>query len=259
MSAYFVRTGPGTFRATEHTGGAWNPAEQHISPTTGLVLHEVERHVGDDGLVVGRITMEILGVVAIDDVAVEVEVLRPGRTIQLVEATVRQGGRPVVRARVWRLAVHDTAAVAGGGPDPLPHPDTLAEQSLDGLWPGHYIRSLRARAVRPSAPGRSTVWLRSVVDLVEGEEAGDLATYAALVDTANGTGPLLSATDWLFPNLELSIHLHRAPVAPWVGLDTTGTVGPTGQGVTSTVLHDVHGPVGRAEQLLTVRPRPPDK
>jgi hypothetical protein len=39
-------------------------------------------------------------------------------------------------------------------------------------------------------------------------------------------------------------------------LDTTVTFGPTGQGLTSTVLYDVDGPVGHALQMLTVRPVP---
>jgi hypothetical protein len=32
--------------------------------------------------------------------------------------------------------------------------------------------------------------------------------------------------------------------------------GPTGRGVTSTVLHDAAGAVGHAQQSLTVRPLP---
>lgn len=61
-------------------------------------------------------------------------------------------------------------------------------------------------------------------------------------------------TEWMFPNVDLTIHLHRQPEGRWTGLDTTVVFGPTGQGLTSTVLHDVNGPVGRAEQILTVRP-----
>jgi hypothetical protein len=74
-----------------------------------------------------------------------------------------------------------------------------------------------------------------------------------LVDTANGTGVRRSPREWMFPNVDLTLHLHRQPVGPWLGLDTSVVFGPTGQGVTSSVLHDVHGPVGRAEQVLTVR------
>ena len=40
--SYFVQTGPATFRPTEHVGGAWNTAEQHIAPALGLMVHAVE-------------------------------------------------------------------------------------------------------------------------------------------------------------------------------------------------------------------------
>ena len=60
----------------------------------------------------------------------------------------------------------------------------------------------------------------------------------------------------MFPNVDLTIHLHRQPAGRWVGLDTTVVFGPTGQGITSTVLHDLAGPVGHAQQMLTVRPQP---
>ena len=37
-------------------------------------------------------------------------------------------------------------------------------------------------------------------------------------------------------------------------LATTVVFGPDGAGLTTTVLHDLTGPVGRAGRLLTVRP-----
>jgi hypothetical protein len=58
----------------------------------------------------------------------------------------------------------------------------------------------------------------------------------------------------MFPNVGLTVRLHRRPEGRWSGLDTTVTSGPVGQGVTSTVLHDVVGPLGHAQQILTVRP-----
>ena len=44
-SAYFVPAGPGRYRPTAHTGGAWSETEQHISPLGGLVVHAIEEHV----------------------------------------------------------------------------------------------------------------------------------------------------------------------------------------------------------------------
>ncbi len=62
--------------------------------------------------------------------------------------------------------------------------------------------------------------------------------------------------EWMFPNLDLTIHLMRRPTGRWLGLDTTVSFGPTGQGLTSSVLHDQEGPLGSVQQTLTVRPIP---
>jgi hypothetical protein len=58
----------------------------------------------------------------------------------------------------------------------------------------------------------------------------------------------------MFPNVDLTVHLYRRPEGPWVGLDTSVAFGPTGLGLTASVLHDRLGELGRAEQSLTVRP-----
>ncbi|WP_431278278.1 hypothetical protein [Leifsonia poae] len=109
------------------------------------------------------------------------------------------------------------------------------------------------RAAEAPRPGRATAWLRTDSQLVGGEKVSRDAAFIALVDTANGVAVRRSPTEWMFPNLDLTIHLFRQPAGEWVGLDTTVTFGPAGQGLTSTELHDESGPVGRAEQTLTVR------
>ena len=105
-------------------------------------------------------------------------------------------------------------------------------------------------------PGRTTAWISTRLDLLAGEPVSDLARYLALVDTANGIAIRESPKEWLFPNLDLTIHLWRQPRGRWVGLDTTVVFGGHGHGLTSAMLHDLDGPVGRAEQILTVRPAP---
>jgi len=255
-SAYFVRTGPGRFRPTEHTGGAWSTAEQHIAPLTGLVVHEIDRRVrasGPDDNVIARLTYDILGVVTIEEFDVAVETVRPGRTIELVEAIVTQHGRAVCRARAWRLSTSDTRDVAGGQPEPLPGPGTLPPGSLASTWPGGYIAGLDVRPAEPPRPGRTRTWVSTGIPLLADEPVGDLARFVGLVDTANGIAVRQPPSAWLFPNVDLSIHLHRQPAGPWVGLDTTVVFGSDGIGLTTTTLHDESGPVGRAEQALTLR------
>ncbi|WP_306207905.1 thioesterase family protein [Actinoplanes sp. RD1] len=212
------------------------------------------RPAGGDGLVVGRISMDILGVLKLAEFEVRTEVVRAGRTIELVEAVVSAGGRPAVRARVWRMNGQDTTAVAGGAPGPLPDPESLARAPLSDVWPGGFITSVDVRYAAGPEPGRAVAWVGTGTALVAGEAVSPLADFVKVVDTANGIAVRESPKEWMFPNLDLTIHLHRQPAGPWTGLDTTVVFGAGGQGVTSTVLHDVHGPVGRAEQILTVRP-----
>lgn len=249
------------YKPTTHVGGAWNTEEQHFSPLGGLIVHAIDRHRAtqpDNGLVLSRISYDILGRLALDECEIQVETIRPGRTIELVEAVVRIADRSVVRARAWFLSASDTTAVAGGPADRLPAPEELAPWALSSTWPGGYIASLDFRAVTQPKPGRATAWVTSSLDLVAGQTASPLATYLSRVDTANGIAVRQSPTEWMFPNVDLTVHLHRQPEGDWTGLDTTVTFGPTGQGVTSTVLHDIAGPVGHAQQILTVRPMPKD-
>ncbi len=74
------------------------------------------------------------------------------------------------------------------------------------------------------------------------------------VDTANGIAVRRSPREWMSPDVDLTTHLHQQPAGRWVGLDSTVVFGPDGAGLTTTVLHDLTGPVGRAGRLLTVRP-----
>ena len=277
IGSYYEPAGENRYKPTTHAGGAWDPAEQHFSPLGGLVVHAIDRFVaGRPGgeLLMSRISFDILGRLALDECEIRVQTLRPGRSIELVEAVVLIGDRPVVRARAWLLGSGDTAAVAGVGGEGgiggqggfsgqggeageagrMTPPEELESWPMTDVWPGGYIASVDVRPVAPPRPGRTTAWVGTGLDLVAGQPSSRLASFVALVDTANGIAVRESPAEWMFPNVDLTIHLHRQPEGRWTGLDTTVAFGPTGQGVTSSVLHDVAGPVGHAEQILTVRP-----
>jgi len=276
-SSYYEPTGENTWRPTEHVQGAWNAHEQHMAPVAGLIAHALETHAPRPDLRIGRITYEILGLMPLEETRITCRTVRPGRTIELVEAemtTVSSPDRPVVRASAWRLAVGDTAAIAGNLPAPMPGPaEIAADPSPEATvlmqrlasWPGGFIRSLQAHVTPAPAtePGveRRLAWLCSDTTLLPatpdgGSGASEFANFLRLVDTANGIAARVDPREWLFPNTDLTVHLWRTPAGPWVGLDTSATLGPDGVGVTQTVLHDEQGPVGRAAQVLTIRPIP---
>lgn len=258
--AYWQRTAEHAYRPTEHVGGSWDLATQHIAPALGILAHEVEldrdRRRGAD-LMITRLSYDILGTLPLEEVEVDVEVLRPGRTIELVQATARHGGRAAVLLRAWLAAGYATDAIAGTEHVPVPGPDEVEPWPMGELWEGGFIASAELRR-RALAPGRSVAWVRTPHALVEGESASVLASVAGLVDIANGVAVRAEPTEVAFPNLDLTAHLFRQPsvepVGGWLGLDTTVSFGAAGTGLTSTVLHDAEGPFGTMAQILTVRP-----
>ncbi|WP_314033591.1 thioesterase family protein [Dietzia sp. CH92] len=255
--AYFERLGPGTFRPTEHVSGAWDESTQHIGPALGLLVHAVELDLAarrEDPMVVSRLSYEVLGVVPIDVVDVHVEVIRPGRTIELVEVTYGHGDRTGIRLRAWLQQPRDTAAIAGDCFDPLPGPAAMESWDPTSVWGGGFLASAQVRRIS-DGPGRSRYWVRTDVPLLEGEDVSDLARAAALVDIADGMAVREDPATVLYPNIDLTAHLVRAPVGEWLGFDTRVTFGPGGLGLTSSVIHDETGPLGTVAQSLTVRPR----
>ncbi|MFF2274117.1 thioesterase family protein [Agromyces sp. NPDC058136] len=256
-ASYFTALGDGRYRATEHAGSAWGDDGLHFSPVAGLLTHHLEQWRGahaDGAKTIGRVSFDILGRIADDEIEIETRVLRPGRTIELLETTASIQGRPTITARAWALSDVDTSAVAGDEWALLPSPDGLTSSPVAETWPGGYIRSIDVRHAGEPRPGRAAAWITTEVALVDGEEAGPLASYVALIDTANGIAVREHPSEWMFPNLDLTIHFFRRPEGRWNGFDTTVTFGPSGQGLTSSVLYDLAGPVGTAQQLLTVRP-----
>ncbi len=254
VAASYVALGDNRYAPTIHVQGAWRDDEQHMAPVGGLIAHAIERHDPRPGLQIARISYDILGVMPARPSTVEVRTVRPGRTIELVEGTMSVDDRPVVRARAWRLATGDTSSVADLELEPMPGPEEFPAWTGMRLWPGGYIRSLEVRADPERRPGRGRVWLRSPNRLVDGEEVSPTAAFLAYVDTANGIAVRVPPAQWAFPNVDLTVHLLRQPVAGWVGLSTHVSFGDNGIGLTSSVLHDVHGPIGTVEQILTIRP-----
>ncbi|MDO5628216.1 MAG: thioesterase family protein [Mobilicoccus sp.] len=254
--SYYRRLDEHTYQPTLHTQGAWQPTEQHMAPVSGLMTHCLEEFNPREDLQLARISFDILGMITAAPTTVECRTIRRGRTIELDEAVLSVEGRAVVRAQAWRLSRQDTSEVAGGQPPALPGPDHYESRVMSEQWAGGYIASLEVRRDPGTVPGDGRSWLRTTKTLVEDTDVSDIAAYVGLVDTANGVATRVEPGDWMFPNVDLGIHLYRTPIAGWIGFDTRVLFGEEGLGLTSSTLHDIRGPVGRAEQILTVRPMP---
>ena len=206
----------------------------------------------DDRLLPGRLSYDILGTVPVAEVEIDVRVTRPGRTIELVEATMAHAGRDIVRLRAWLTQRLDNASLEG---TPLPRlrpPGELEPWDPTSVWPGGFIDSIELRRDQEQ-PGRARFWARTATPLLD-EPVREVARFTGLLDIANGMTVRVAPTAVAFPNLDLTVHYLAEPRGEWVGFDTSVSFGATGLGLTSSIVHDEHGPVGAVAQSLTVRP-----
>lgn len=237
-------------------GGAWNPTDQHIAPAMGLLAHAVELDRDSrrgDGLVLGRISYDIFGTVPVEVVETEVRVLRPGRTIELVEAVLGHAGRRIMAARVWLMQRYPTAELAGTPLAGIPPPERMTPWDPSTVWPGDFLGSLEVRREQ-AGPGRAAFWIRPRQALVEAEPVSPTARAAGLLDLANGMTVRVSPQEVAFPNIDLTVHFLEEPDDGWLGFDTSVSFGSGGVGVTSSVIYGTSGPVGTMSQILTLRP-----
>lgn len=252
---YYEDLGGGRYQSTIHVQGAWNAHEQHMAPASGLLAHALERHEPRDGLRIARISYEILGLIHGGECEVTTTTVRPGRTIELIQAELSARGRVAIRATAWRLLQSDTSEVAAFEDPRIPSIEECERWDGTTEWPGGYIRSLEMYQAAHHRSGNGTVWIRTPYPLINGQPSADWVRLMGLVDTANGIATRVppGPGSWAFPNVDLQIHLYRQPAGEWLGIDNAVTFGADGIGLTSSVLHDLDGPFGRAEQILTLR------
>jgi hypothetical protein len=273
-STFYVPEGDG-FVSTDLTRGPWDASSQHAGPPAALIGRAVERCPspidGETRRQVGRITYEVLRPVPIAPLRVSARVERPGRSVELVSATLSCGEEEVMRALAWRLAVAEVEIPAGlAGEDPesparrrAPSPTRPEEGSHEDFFPtGHDVGYHSAMEYRFASgrfldPGPAVVWMRMRHPLVSGEEPTPLQRVLIAADSGNGVSAALDYSRYLFINVDLTVHLHRLPATEWVCLDAITVPEPTGVGIADSALHDERGPIGRALQTLLVRERSP--
>jgi len=257
--SFYVAEGDG-FRATELTRGPWDPEAQHAGPPAALLGREIERLGGAEGFQAGRITFEVLRSVPIAAVRPTARVIRPGRRVQLVEASLTHGDDVLIRASAWLLR---TGAVDLPGFPPAPDPEVPGPaegEDVDFFPTGEavgYHTAMEYRFVAGSflEPGPATVWMRPRFPLVPCEAPSPLQRVLVAADSGNGVSATLDWRRFLFINVDLTVHLERMPEGQWVCLDAATRPERNGVGSADTLLFDERGRIGRALQTLLISER----
>ncbi len=257
--AFYEKTGDG-FIASELTRGPWDPGAQHAGPPSALLGREIERVDGAEGFQVGRIVFEILRPVPIGEVRVESRVVRPGRSVQLVEATLLGEAGALMRASAWLLRVAELELpdevvepdAAPPGPETGDEPEFFATGQSVGY---HTAMEWKSVGGAFREPGPATVWMRMRQPLLAGEEPSPLQRALVAADVGNGISAVLDWTSHVFINVDLTVHLERMPEGEWVCVDAVTRPQASGIGTAESVLSDVRGRIGRAAQSLLIAAR----
>jgi len=238
---------------TALTRGPWDAGSQHAGPPSALLARALEAYEPREGMQIGRVTVEILRPVPLEPLTVAARIVRPGRSVELLEASLDGPEGELMRARAWRLE-----AGAGGAPGDAPAAGPAEGRQRDFFPTGQevgYHTAMEYRFVRGAflEPGPATVWMRMGVPLVAGERPTGLQRVMVAADSGNGVSAALDLREHLFINTDLSVHLLRLPETDWVCLEAQTLVGTSG--MADTALWDERGRIGRAVQTLLVRPR----
>jgi hypothetical protein len=252
--AFYERDGD-RFRATGLTRGPWDPGSQHAGPPSALIGREIEALDEADDFQVGRLTFEILRPVPIGPVEVEAKVVRPGRRVQMVEASLGDGEQELIRARGWRIRTGSLDLPEGltdpGEPPPGPEHGSIPEFFRTGQDTGyHTAMEWRALSGGFLEAGPARFWMRQQVPLVAGEEPSPLQRTLVIADVGNGISAVLDPREFLFINVDLTVHLERMPEGEWICVDAVTRPRSNGIGSAESELADRGGRIGRGVQTL---------
>jgi Acyl-CoA thioesterase C-terminal domain/Acyl-CoA thioesterase N-terminal domain len=255
VTGAFYSVDGGRVVPSELTRGPWDPSTQHAGPPSALLARALEQCEPREGVRIARVTVEILAPIPIAPLSVSARVLRPGRSVELLEASLDGADGELMRARGWRLAEADVTA-DWEQEDPPPgreeaEPREFFPTGEDVGW--HSAMEIVFARGRFLEPGPATVWMRPRVALVDGEETSPLQRVMLAADGGNGVSAPLDWSRFIFINTDLTVHLLRPLEGDWVCLDSITHV--DGLGMTDTALWDERGRIGRAAQTLLVRKR----
>ena len=174
----------------------------------------------------------------------------------MVEATLSATTESaLIRARAWRIrtaALDLPAEVTDlGEPPPGPEEGPKPEFFPTGQDVGYHT-AMEWRSVDGGflEPGPAKVWMRQIVPLVEGEEPSPLQRTLVIADVGNGISAVLDWRQYLFINVDLTVHLERMPEGEWICVDAVTRPRPNGIGSAESELSDRRGRIGRGVQTL---------
>lgn len=254
--AFYTQTDAGVFDSSALTAGPWSPATQHGGPPSALLARQLECHQPRAGHRLARVNVDFLRPVPVAPLHIDVESIRTGRRVELLQARARAGGHTVLIARAWRVAAASTD-FPGATTEPASdaaEPTAQEVEFPDGFHRDGYLSVIDWSFVSGgfTASGAARAWARPRVALVAGEPMTPWQRVLTLADSGSGISMAAPPAQHPAINCDIAVLLHRDPVGRWIGLESRTTVTPGQGAMTQTTVFDPAGTVGVATQTLVV-------
>ncbi|GAA4283548.1 thioesterase family protein [Brevibacterium daeguense] len=264
MEAFYRQIDDNRFESTPMTAGPWSPEHQHAGPPSALLARQMAAVDPREGQRLADVRVDILGPVPVVPLEISVEVIRGGRSMELVSASASANGRPALVARAWRiLAAPDSYPEVPGRRDPedprlLPDDVPPAEEKLStipGAHTGGYGSAIEWRFLEGGAGTRApaVAWGRQLNQLVEGEEPTGWQRTLVLADSGGGISLPVDPLSHRLINCDLHVVLDREPTGEWVRMNSQSIVTPGEGGLVHTELADAKGGIGYGLQTMVAQ------
>lgn len=234
------------YMPTEYARSPWSLELLHGGPVAALLARAVSERVDDPSLRLARLTTDLFRPVPYAPMRLETELLRDGRRVKAVRASLFDGETEVTRAHALMLSTRDGAQP---GLDILPQTPAFPEQP-DPPHEGDqergigYASSVEWRRVTQWGEDKPAIsWMRVPMELLPGSPLSPTERAAAVSDFVNPLANMAGGAPYI--NADITLYLHRPPVGDWLCLQVSGRGSGEGIATGEAQLHDRQGAFGR--------------
>lgn len=249
-------------------GDVWSAQPQAQGPFGGmhggavaaLCVGEMEAMAAVRGLGAPvSATLYLLRPLPLNGISSRITPLREGGRVAVVESELWADGKLQAKASACFQKPLDISGLPGAPDAPVFEPESFAKWERPAFFKSTNTNQgfLDLCDIRDATheDGTRAKWIRLKQDFHESPTPFSAAMAVADVSTlftVTDAGERPNASGW--PNADLSLHLARAPIGPWIGIAQRGTWHGDGRGMTESEIFDAYGRIGRSCQSVVLLP-----
>jgi acyl-CoA thioesterase len=253
------------FLPTGYARGPWHDETQHGGPMIALLGRAVEQHPSPHPVQVTRLTVDLMKAAPMAPVRVTTRVVRGGKNVEVLEASLLAGDEEMARASAMRVRLNELEVPADfdGQQHEMPPPLPADELAIDWAKRTDSLAFHQVCDIRPAPEVDDHIlWFRFGLPLVEGEENSPFVRVAASADFTYSVptfrqvyeDPHTLLQRPVIPiNPDTTLNLHRPMEGEWLCFDVRTHFSNLGTATAVGRLFDQRGVIGYASQSLLVR------